>query len=44
MAINPLGSIGVPPSLDGKATTLDARPLRASRFAENDLNPFTGLL
>ena len=30
--------------LDGKATTLDARPLRASRFAENDLNPFTGLL
>jgi glycine/D-amino acid oxidase-like deaminating enzyme len=30
--------------LDGRATTLDATPLRPSRFVENDLNPASGLL
>ncbi len=30
--------------LDGRATTLDARPLRPGRFAENDPNPVSELL
>jgi len=30
--------------LDGRASTLDAAPLRPSRFAEGDLNPVSGLL
>jgi sarcosine oxidase, subunit beta len=30
--------------LDGRATTLDARPLRPERFAEGDLNPVSELL
>ncbi len=30
--------------LDGKATTIDARPLRPERFAEGDLNPISELL
>jgi sarcosine oxidase subunit beta len=30
--------------LDGRATTIDATPLRPSRFAEGDLNPVSGLL
>ena len=30
--------------LDGEATTLDTRPLRPSRFAENDWNPVSELL
>lgn len=30
--------------LDGRATTIDARPLRPERFAEGDLNPVSELL
>ena len=30
--------------LDGAAATLDTRPLRPSRFAENDWNPVSELL